>query len=146
MIFRYKVVLFLILLVLLPWSASAEESIEVMGVGVGFTADKTTFSPGEDIRMTLRIFNTTGEDITFHFQSAQRYDFSVTDEARKILWRWSEDRAFAMVLGREVLGPGRSDIVYTGVYKGLLHPGVYRLTGTFIAKRPLSASVTIEVK
>ena len=88
--------------------------------------------------MTLRVSNYTKEDITFHFNISQRYDFIIEDEEKNEIWRWSKDMMFAMVLGEEVLGPNNSEVTYTAEYKD---------TGIFVAQeKPMSGSIIIEVK
>ncbi|GAG01689.1 unnamed protein product, partial [marine sediment metagenome] len=44
--------------------------------------------------MTLRVSNYTKEDITFHFNTSQRYDFIIEDEEKNEIWRWSKDMMF----------------------------------------------------
>ena len=97
--------------------------------------------------MTLRVSNYTQEDITFHFNISQRYDFIIEDEEKNEIWRWSKDMMFAMVLGEEVLGPNNSEVTYTAEYKDKLSPGYYKVTGIFVAQeKPMSGSIIIEVK
>jgi len=105
------------------------------------------YSNGEPIKMTLRVSNYTKEDITFHFNTSQRYDFIIEDEEKNEIWRWSKDMMFAMVLGEEVLGPNNSEVTYTAEYKDKLSPGYYKVTGIFVAQeKPMSGSIIIEVK
>lgn len=115
--------------------------------GISIMTDKMSYSVGEPITMTLKIFNYTEEDIVFCFNSAQRYDFIIEDEEGNEVWRWSSDRMFAMVLGEETLGLDSLEIIYTAEYKGELSPGYYKVTGIFVAQdKPMSGSIIIEVK
>lgn len=116
------------------------------GAGITFSIEKLTYNPGEEIRMALRVFNYTEKEVTFRFRTAQRYDFSIEDMSGRILWRWSEDRMFAMVLGSEVLSPKKREIIYAEVFRGSLEPGSYRLTGILTAENPVSAILPIEIK
>ena len=118
-----------------------------MNYGISIMTDKMSYSVGEPIIMTLKIFNYNEEDITFHFNTSQRHDFIIEDKEGNEVWRWSKDRMFAMVLGEETLGPLNPEVIYTVEYKGKLSPGYYKITGIFVAKdRPMSGSIIIEVK
>jgi len=118
-----------------------------MNYGISLTTDKMSYSIGEPIKMTLKIFNYTEEEITFHFNTGQRYDFIIEDEEGDEIWRWSQDMIFAMVLEEEILGPNNPEVIYTVEYKGKLSPGYYKVTGFLVAKdRPMLGSIIIEVK
>ena len=118
-----------------------------MNYGVSMTTDKINYSVGEPIKLTLKIFNYTKEDIIFHFNTSQRYDFIIEDEEGNEIWRWSEGRMFAQMLGKESLGQHNPEVIYTAEYKDRLSPGYYKVTGFFVARdRPMSGSIIIEVK
>jgi len=118
-----------------------------MNYGISMSTDKMSYSINEPIKMTLKIFNYNEENVVFHFNNAQRYDFIIEDKEGNEIWRWSEDRMFAMVLGEEVLGPDNPEIIYTAEYKDKLSPGYYKITGILVAKdRPMSGNVIIIVK
>ena len=118
-----------------------------MNYGISMTTDKMSYSVGELIKMTLKVFNYTEEDIIFKFNSAQRYDFIIEDEEGDEIWRWSEGRMFAQMLGEEILGPRNPALIYTAEYKGKLSLGYYKIIGIFVARdRPMSGSIIIEVK
>ncbi|NVM46721.1 MAG: hypothetical protein HWN79_17580 [Candidatus Lokiarchaeota archaeon] len=118
-----------------------------MSYGISMTTDKIMYSIGEPIIMTVKIFNYTKEDIAFHFNTSQRYDFIIEDEKGNEIWRWSKDKMFAMVLGEEILGPINTEIIYTAECKSKLSSDYYKVTGIFIAKdRQMSVCIIIEVK
>ena len=118
-----------------------------MNYGISMMTDKMSYSVDGPIKMTLKVFNYTQEDITFHFNTSQRYDFIVEDEEGNEVWSWSKDRMFAMVLGGENLGPNNPEVTYTAEYKDRLSPGYYKVTGFFVAQdRPMSGNVVIIVK
>ena len=115
--------------------------------GISMMTNKMNYSVGEPIIMTLKIFNYTEEDVVFHFNNSQRYDFIIEDEEGNEIWRWSKDRMFAMMLGEEILEPTNTEVIYTAEYKDRLSPGYYKITGVFIAQeKPMSGSIIIEVK
>jgi len=118
-----------------------------MNYGISMSTDKMSYSVGEPIKMTLKIFNYTEEDIVFHFNTSQRYDFIIEDEEGNEIWRWSEGRMFAQMLGEETSGSANTEIIYKAEYKGKLSPGYYKVTGILAAKdRPMSGNVIIIVK
>lgn len=126
-------------------NATSEE--RNMNYGISMSADKISYSIDESIKMTLKIFNYTEENIVFQFNSAQRYDFILEDEEGSEVWRWSEDMMFAMMLGEESLRSTNTEIIYTAEFTDKLSPGYYKITGIFVAHdRPMSGSIIIEVK
>jgi hypothetical protein len=66
------------------------------------------YEPGQDVRFEL-LARTVGESgLTLVFATAQRFDLVVTREGeRGPVWRWSDGKAFAQVLGEEELLPSR---------------------------------------
>jgi hypothetical protein len=111
------------------------------------SADKMSYSVGEPIIVTLKIFNYTEEDIVFYFNTSKRYDFIIEDGEGNEIWHWSRDRMFAMALGEEILGPDNPEIIYTAEYKGKFSPGYYKITGVFVAQeKPMSGSIVVQVK
>ena len=118
-----------------------------MNYGISMMTDKISYSVEEPIRMTLKIFNYTEEEITFHFNTGQRYDFIIEDEEGSKIWRWSQDMMFAMVLGEETLGPTNTEVICRAEYRGKLNPGYYKITGVLVVQdRSMSGSIIIEVK
>jgi len=118
-----------------------------MNYGISITTDKMSCFVGEPIKMALKVFNYTKEDINFQFNTSQRYNFIIEDEKGNEIWRWSEDKMFTMALGEETLGSDNPEIIYTAEYKGKLSPGYYKVTGILVAKdRPMSGNVIIIVK
>ena len=118
-----------------------------MNYGISLTTDTMSYSVGELITMTLKIFNYTEEDVVFHFNTSKRYDFIIEDEEGNEIWCWSKDRMFAMMLGEETFGPDSPEIIYATEYQSQLSPGYYKVTGILVAKdRPMSGNVIIIVK
>ena len=126
-------------------NATSEE--RNMNYGISIMTDKTSYNVGGPIIITLKIFNYTEGEITFHFNTGQRYDFIIEDEKGNEIWRWSQDMMFTMALGEETLGPTNTEIIYAAGYKDKLNPGYYKVTGIFIAPEKLmSGNIIIEVK
>jgi len=140
-------VVFLSLGIWLIASGNTTSEERYMNYGISMMTDKMSYSVGEPIMMTLKIFNYTEEEIIFHFNTGQRYDFIIEDEEGSKIWRWSQDMMFTMVLGEETLGPTNTEIIYTAGYKDKLNPGYYKVTGIFVVTdRPMSGNVFIIVK
>lgn len=115
-------------------------------LGVRLSANKHTFLVSETVSITLALFNHTSEPLTLHFRSAQRYDFLLQDESGKVLWRWSEGKMFAQVLGRVVIGPENPEVRYSQNYAGELAPGHYTIRGKLTDQDSFaSASLAITV-
>jgi len=126
-------------------NTSSEETN--MKYGISIMTDKMSYSVGEPIKMTLKVFNYTEKDTIFQCNTSQRYDFIIEDEEGSKIWRWSQDMMFTMALGEETLGPTNTEITYTAEYKGMLSPGYYKVTGIFVAQdRPMSGNIIIMVK
>jgi len=140
-------VVFLSLGIWLIASGNTTSEERSMSYGISMSTDKMSYSVGEPIMVTLKIFNYTEEDIVFHFNTSQRYDFIIEDEEGKEIWCWSEGRMFAMMLGEETLGPTNPEIIYATEYKGKLGSGYYKVTGIFVVTdRPILGSIIIIVK
>jgi|GEM_PF-854924 len=128
-------------------SEAQGEKMQESGFGVYLTTDKVVYAAGQPINMELCVFNRTSEKTTLQFRNAQRFDFTIEDGDGKKVWRWSEGRMFAQMLGQETLGPGKTQLSYRQTYAGKLAPGTYKLTGTVTASnRPMSGSVTVEMR
>ena len=117
------------------------------GFEVSLSTDKAVYRSGEPIAVTLSVSNPTGPEIRFQFSSAQRFDFAIRDANGGQVWRWSEGQMFGQVLGTEVLGPARPQIIYRAEFIGKLTPGLYRVEGTLVATdRPGSAALVVQVQ
>ena len=115
--------------------------------GILLSTDNVVYQSGEIITIKLKVFNYSAETIDFHFNSSQRYDFIIENDEGNEIWRWSNGRMFALVLGEEILGLSNPEVIYTIEYKGKLSLGYYKITGIFVAQeKPMSGSIVVEVK
>ena len=120
---------------------------KIMNYGISLSTDQSVYCPEEPITIKLTIFNRTEENIIFHFKSSQRYDFIIKDEKEKEVWRWSENKMFAMVLGEETLGPNNSEIIYSEKCNKKLIPGYYKVSGVLIStNKEINGSIVIEIR
>lgn len=80
---------------------------------------------GGEIRLALEVKNIGDKEDTIIFNSAQMYDFWVTDAQGQELWRWSADKAFAQVIQEVSLSPGQG-MGFAETYDATgLSPGSY---------------------
>lgn len=136
-------------------SSSIEEPEEIKGItqipeqfegfGISLSTDKSIYSINEPIIIKLKVFNYGNEEVTFHFRSSQRYDFSIFKGEEEIS-RWSKNKFFLQVLGEIVLEP-EEIIVYEKKFEAKLEAGSYKVIGELTAEdKPLAASLTITIK
>jgi hypothetical protein len=74
---------------------------------VSVELNEGSYAIGEPVVMRLIAGNSTGRNINLTFPTAQRFDFIVRQDKR-VIWQWSDEKAFAQVTGRESLRPGDS--------------------------------------
>lgn len=107
--------------------------------------DREVYARGDPVTLTLTLTNRGDEPVILEFADAQRYDLRILSAAGDTLWRWSEDVAFAQVLGEERLAPGESR-EWRERHDGRLPPGEYRARGIVPATgRPLEAGTSFRV-
>ncbi len=97
------------------------------------STDKSFYSRGEPVRISLFKLNISPSPITFTYPTSQRYDFIVTDFSGEV-WRWSADRVFVPVVDTITLYPGQSrSYVETWPQENSegsrVQPGMYRVYG-----------------
>lgn len=73
------------------------------------------FTQGEPISMTLAITNCEDGSLRRVYASGQQYDFVVSDDQQRELWRWSHDKAFTQAIQEATFGPGET-VTYTEVW------------------------------
>lgn len=56
----------------------------------------------------LTILNNTDKQITINHSSGQKFDFKLLDSSKKVLYTWSSDKSFIMMLTKTVIEPGKS--------------------------------------
>jgi hypothetical protein len=94
------------------------------------------FLLGDPVALSLRVRNPADARVTLAWPTAQRYDFVVESEGRRV-WVWSDGRAFAQVLVDETLAP-RGEAVFREVWR-TADPGRYRAQG-ILTTAPVRAS------
>lgn len=59
-----------------------------------------------NIRLAMRVVNTSKKRVEITFPSGQTYDFVVLDSAGREMWRWGSDRMFTQAVRNKLLGAG----------------------------------------
>lgn len=81
------------------------------GILLLLTVDKPVYRPGDIVLISLIKLNLSGTTEVFNYNTSQRYDFEAVYPDGRILWRWSDDKAFTQATGTVALSPGRP-IIY----------------------------------
>ena len=106
--------------------------------------DKKEYIAGQDIQMFITVLNNKKELVTLEFKTSQRYDFIVLKNSQEI-WRWSGDKAFAMVLGSLALKPNEK-ITYSETWKPTITiPGDYQLIGVITSHPRYQATTQFKI-
>jgi hypothetical protein len=127
-------------------SAAAEKD-----VALSLRADRSVYTAGQRIVLTLTVTNSGDRPVRLTFPSAQIYDFAVRQDGREV-WQWSRDRMFTMMQTEVLLRPGKPKS-YTESWNQIdtdgkpLQPGTYEVVGSLLDKQPAtSRSMKIEIK
>ena len=96
------------------------------------------------IDFELSLSNESAEPRIVDFPDGQRYDFAAFDAQGALVWQWSADMNFIMMLGREEIPAGET-LVWTQRLEAGLPASAYRVVGTLTAMEPASVETTFEV-
>jgi hypothetical protein len=99
----------------------------------------------EEVRLAFHVTNTSAAPIEFTFPTSQRYDFVVEGAGGALVWRWSDDRAFAQVVTRARLEPGETWTM-EAVWAPAARTGEHVATGRLVAMdRPVEQRTAFEL-
>lgn len=99
----------------------------------------------EPLGLRILLRNPGTDTLRIEFPTAQRYDFHIRPADGEPLWRWSDGRAFAQVLGEESLAPGDS-LRWEATHEEGLEVGRYIVVGWITARdQELRDSVVVRV-
>ena len=141
----YAVIVAILNTVVANWSL-AEEPAE-LSLRLSLSTNGAAYQSGEPIHIRFAMVNQTGTPIRLEFTSAQRFDVTIGDAHGNEVWRWSEGRMFAAVMGHETLGPEDPRLTYEAVFRGSLTPGPYQVRAWLTdARRRFSSTMGIEVR
>jgi len=114
-------------------------------VRVGIQTDKAEYAIGEQVRVSLDVLNLGPNPVKLNFNSAQRYEFIVLKDDKEV-WRWSNNKMFAMVLGSLVLKPNEKRSYTEALETAGMVPGNYDLVGIITSRPPLKATCKFTIK
>ena len=81
----------------------------VQGVRIELRLDKPVYIAREPVEITLTVSNPASAAVTFQFPTGQMFDVLVTRQG-KLIWQWSQGRAFTQAFTRLTLSPGESRV------------------------------------
>lgn len=64
---------------------------------------------GQPVRITFRKRNLSDQTVTLEYSTSQLFDFYISNQNGREIWRWSEDQAFLPVIREIVLSPGEEE-------------------------------------
>jgi len=100
---------------------------------IAFAQGRAEFELGEPIEVTLSVTNCSDARATIRYRDAQRYDFTVSPvgaQGREV-WRWSQGKTSAQVLGEETFEPGETK-TYTEVWDQMSNLGEQVSPGRYV--------------
>jgi hypothetical protein len=112
--------------------------------------DPQTSVPMMTARLTLR--NDSGQTVVLTYPSGQRYDLEIKNARGEVVYRWSDDKMFTMVFGRESLGKDELSYVIEARLSGKdgkpLPQGKYTADAWLATEGPprYSATVGFEIR
>ena len=101
-----------------------------LGPEVSFTIglDAPRYQAGANMGVRLTLRSTHPDPIALHFPSGQSFDLKILNQAGDIVYTWSADRLFALIIRDEQFGPGERTYGFA-VPLGNLPPGRYVAQG-----------------
>ena len=75
------------------------------------STDKYRYREGERVKITFRKRNLSDRTVVLRYPSGQLFDFYVSDQSGRELWRWSDTRNFSNVMREIVLSPKQAETI-----------------------------------
>ena len=69
---------------------------------------RDVYKPGQAVRMTFQVANTSGKGVTYNFGSGQRFDVTATNAAGTQVWDWASGKLFTQNLSSLSVAPGHA--------------------------------------
>jgi hypothetical protein len=93
---------------------------------LSFTAavDSAVYKVGAKMNVRLTLRSTGPESIRLYFPSGQSFELKIMNEKGEIVYTWSRDKAFILIIREEMFGPGEKNYGFTAELEGL-PPGKY---------------------
>lgn len=108
---------------------------EIDGFRYLLATNEKAYFPGQRVRITFRKRNITNETVTLRYPSTQLFDFYISNENGREIWRWSETKKFQGTTNQIILPPGRAETIeiswnQTNKQGNLVRPQTFTLWGT----------------
>lgn len=131
-------------------TAPAEETRETECFRLTLSTDRTSYAPGTPVIMRLTKTNTCRHTETLTYFTGQRYEFEIRQDNR-LIWRWSEGRAFSPAVQRIRVRPGET-LTFTESWPQVdsanrqVEPGRYRVVAWNTARELRDEVLTVYVE
>ena len=122
----------------------AEEFSVEKDVLMGTRTDKGEYSVGEEVKISVTLTNKGLTPLELIFTSSQRHDVIVLKEGAEV-WRWSNNKMFAMVLESLLLKPGEKQTYMETWEPKCITPGEYEVIGTVTSRPAHRATCIIKI-
>ncbi len=134
-------------LVVTAFSGPLASSSDRSALSISLATNKAVYENEEPIRITFEVASLARTPLQLEFTSAQRFDVAIINEAGAEVWRWSEGRVFATMMGQEILGPDNPRLTYEAAFTRTLPPGPYQIKAWVTdTSRHFSATLGIEMR
>jgi hypothetical protein len=125
-----------------PRSASRKSADEKPS----FSSQLTVNADPTEVRLALRVVNTSSKRVELNFAGGQTYDFVILDSIGREVWHWSSGRMFTQTLRNRLLDGGESLDVKETWKTETLAPGRYTARGVLTSQNyPLTQTTEFTV-
>ena len=107
-----------------------------------FSAQLTVNADSTDVRLALRVVNTSSKRVEVNFATGQTYDFVILDSIGREVWHWGSGRMFTQTLRNKLLDGGESLNVRETWKAAALAPGRYTARGVLTSENYPMTKVT----
>ncbi|HHY92124.1 MAG TPA: LysM peptidoglycan-binding domain-containing protein [Firmicutes bacterium] len=134
----------------LPPEQPSEETRETECFRLTLSTDRTSYPIGTPVTMKLTKTNICRRSETLTYLTGQRYEFEIRQDNR-LIWRWSEGRAFTQAVRRVRVRPGETEVFteswpQTDSSGRKVEPGRYRVVAWNTARDLREEVVTVYVE
>lgn len=128
-----SVLLFSISLFVSYVSANQGENSDSVPIIEVYT-DKKVYEINETITIYINVTNPTDSPTILQFRSSHQFDYEVRDRCNNLIYRWSDDKFFLMVLTSITIPAGESYVMsfICAPQDWSLEPGTYIIAGVVV--------------
>lgn len=99
----------------------------------------------KNVAFAFRVTNNAAKRVELLFPSGQTYDFVVTDTLGRVLWQWSEGRAFTQAIRSSVLEREESKIFEAAWQPDSLRGAFFAVASLRSENHPVERRVRFEL-